>query len=260
MIDLHSHLLPAVDDGSVSVSETAEMLRIWSDYGFTTIAATHHLFPDESPEKYIELVERAVDEAGPVIDRSGMTVVIGAEIMLDPGLPDRLRRNERLTLGGSRAVLVEVPFLSWPAYTEEVIFALQLAGYQPVLAHPERYDAVQADLSLATSLADRGVVLQLTYASLAGALGSPAKRAAERLIDRDHPIILASDAHGPRQRLQAIPDGLRRAEELVGTDRLRQMTTDVPAALLADRELPEPLPARTAEKKQGRFGRILRGG
>lgn len=260
MIDLHSHLLPAVDDGSRSTTETAEMLRIWTDFGFGTVAATHHYAAAEGPEVYIQAVARGVDEAGAVIDQSGLSVVIGAEIMLDPDLPNRLQRNERLTLGASRAVLVEVPFLTWPSYTEETMFALQLAGYQPVLAHPERYDAVQSNLSLATSLGERGVVLQVTYASLAGALGAPAKRAAERLVDRDLPVILASDAHGPRQRLLAIPDGLRRAEDLVGADRLRQMTTDIPASLLADRALPEALPAQPAEKQHGFLGRILRHG
>jgi protein-tyrosine phosphatase len=259
MIDLHSHLLPAVDDGATSASDTAEMLRIWSDYGFTTVAATHHFSSSESPEEYIGLVEQAVDEASSTIDNSALNVVVGAEIMLGPSLPDLLQRNDRLTLGGSRAVLVEVPFLTWPHYTESVLFDMQLAGFQPVLAHPERYDAVQANEKLAVAVASRGVVLQLTYASLAGALGAAPRRTAERLIDQDLPIILASDAHGPNQRLKAVPEGLRRAEDLVGRDRLRQMTSEIPAALLADQELPRPVRSEPGEGRQSRLGRFRRG-
>lgn len=234
------------------------MLRLWSDFGFTTLAATHHL-SGELRSDYQDRVEQAVDAVWPVLQESGLQVIIGFEIMLDPRVPQRLQHDQRLSLGGSKAVLVEVPFLSWPNYTEEVIFAMQLAGYRPILAHPERYDAVQENLPLATSLASRGVVLQLTYASLAGVLGAAAKRTAERLIDQDLPIILASDAHGPGQRLQAVPDGLRRAEQLVGRDRLRQMTTDAPAALLGDLDLPETANIEAVTGKPSRLRRILHG-
>ena len=72
----------------------------------------------------------------------------------------------------------------------------------------------------------RGVVLQLSYASFAGVHGKPAQRSAERLVESALPIVLASDAHGPGQRLRAIPDGLRRVETLVGSERMLQMTTE----------------------------------
>lgn len=258
MIDLHSHVLPGIDDGATSPQETAEMLGLWASYGFERVAATHHLSGDLRGD-YQERIRRTADQVSPIVAGSGVEVVPGFEIMLDPGLPERLQRGETLTLGGSRSVLVEVPFLIWPSYTDEVIFSIQLAGFQPILAHPERYEAVQGDTSLATSLARRGVVLQLTYASLAGALGAPVKRAAERLIDLDTPLILASDAHSPGQRLLAIPEGMRRAEALVGGDRLRQMTTDIPAALLADAALPEPAPVRPDMAGEGRLRRLLRG-
>lgn len=258
MIDLHSHLLPGIDDGATSSQETAEMLGLWASFGFERVAATHHL-SGELRRDYQERIRRTADEIAPIGESSGVQVVPGFEIMLDPGLPERLQRGEPLTLGGSRSVLVEVPFLMWPSYTDEVIFSIQVAGYQPVLAHPERYEAVQGDITLATALARRGVVLQLTYASLTGALGAPIKRAAERLIGLDTPVILASDAHSPGQRLLAIPEGMRRAESLVGSDRLRQMTTDIPAALLADAEVPEPTPVRPDMASEGRLRRLLRG-
>jgi len=259
MIDLHSHLLPAVDDGAASIEDTTAMLRLWSDFGFTTVAATHHFFGGESYHHYAATIERAVDTAGPAIDQSEITVVIGAEIMLDLSLPDRLQRGERLMLGGSRAVLVEVPFLSWPNFTEEVIFELQLAGLRPVLAHPERYDAVQAHPQKAIKLGERGVVLQITHASLTGVNGKAARKTAEQLIGTDLPLILASDAHGVGQRLQAVPDALRAAESLVGEDRLRQLTNDVPKALLDDDDLPEPAERRVAGTNMSKRSWLRRG-
>ncbi|MEZ4533319.1 MAG: CpsB/CapC family capsule biosynthesis tyrosine phosphatase [Thermomicrobiales bacterium] len=252
MIDLHSHVLPNIDDGSGSAEETTAMLGLWRSFGFQRVAASHHL-SGELAADYQRRIVAATASIGPQAQRMGIELVSGFEILLDPRLPERLGRGEPLSLGGSRAVLVELPFLSWPSYAEEVLFALQLGGYRPILAHPERYDAVQHDLSLATSVAERGVVLQLTFASLTGALGPAPKKTAERLIGLDLPIILASDAHSDGQRLLAIPEALKRAERSVGAERLRQLTTETPQALLADQALPDLAPVEASGQASNRF-------
>ncbi|MGD9711949.1 MAG: tyrosine-protein phosphatase [Thermomicrobiales bacterium] len=249
MIDLHCHVLPNVDDGSSSVSESAEMFRLYRSFGFDTVVATPHVSGDLS-SGYRERIEVARDAIEDAAADAGIALEIGFEIMLDPALEMRLDQGAALSLGSSRAVLVEVPFLNWPTFTEDVIFALQLAGYRPILAHPERYEGVQARPQLAFELCKRGVVLQLTYASFAGVLGKTVQRCAERLLEVDGAVILASDAHGSGQRLRAIPDGLRRIDDLIGTERLHQLAREVPLALLRDAALPE-YPARESDAIRG---------
>jgi protein-tyrosine phosphatase len=261
MIDLHTHVLPHVDDGAATPEESRRMLRRWSELGFDRVVATPHLFGSEPPE-YRVAIDAGHTAIAPEVGALMVAVERGFEIMLDPGIPDRLSAGEPLTLAGSRSVLVELPFSQWPAFTEETLFAIQLAGFQPVLAHPERYDAVQANPRLALELAGRGVVLQITYASLAGTLGRGPRRTAELLLASDGPQVLASDAHSAGQRLAAIPDGLERAIAIVGTERVGQLTEAIPRALLADEALPEPaapMPAQPAETGAlGRLRRVLR--
>jgi protein-tyrosine phosphatase len=257
MIDLHSHVLPAVDDGAVDEFESRSMLERWAGFGFTTVAATPHLNIPASPIYRAE-VEDAFDRLSKAAAEQGVSLVSGFEIMLHPDLPSRLESGALPALGGSGAVLVEVPFLQWPSFTESALFDLQTAGFRPVLAHPERYTAVQHRPDLALSLANRGVVLQLTFASLTGALGKTVKRTAELLLLSDAHLILASDAHSNGQRLDAIPVALDRARQLVGDARLRQITVENPAALLSGAPLDEPAPLQPAPLPESRMDRVKR--
>ncbi|CAN5755566.1 tyrosine-protein phosphatase [soil metagenome] len=257
MIDLHLHVLPAVDDGAADDFETRTMLERWAGFGFTELVSTPHLNGSLTPIYEAEVGD-ALERAAAMAEDLGISLMAGFEIMLQPDLPGRLESGERLSLGGSTAVLVEVPFLQWPSFTEDTIFGLQAAGFQPVLAHPERYAAVQDDPRRALALAGRGVVLQVTYASLAGVLGKPVQRTAELLLQSDAMMVLASDAHSNGRRLLAIPRGADRAGELVGDGRLRQLMVDNPAALLAGEALPDPVKIEPAESPAGPIGRVKR--
>jgi protein-tyrosine phosphatase len=259
MIDLHLHVLPAVDDGAAGGDESREMLSWWAGLGFTDLVTTPHLY-DTLDERYWKSVERAFGEARLWAEEVGITLHQGFESMLTPRLAWQLEAGDPRTLGSSRAVLIELPFFQWPGFTESSLFDVQAAGYRPILAHPERYSAVQDDTDKALGLAERGVILQVTHGSLTGALGKRPKRVAERLLEEEIPVILASDAHSTGHRLRSIEDGLRRAEALVGEQRTRDMSLAFPRALLFDEPLPE-LSSRTpgpqAEATGGRLRRLF---
>jgi protein-tyrosine phosphatase len=257
MIDLHLHVLPGVDDGAVDDFEAQGMLERWAELGFTELVATPHLSGPLTPIYSAEIAdsfERIEVNAAAL----GIRLQRGFEIMLSPDLPGRLEEGEPLSLAGSTAVLVEVPFLLWPSFTEAILFAIQAAGFQPVLAHPERYTAVQNDPRLALAPAQRGTVLQITYASLAGVLGRSARRTAELLLRSDVPVVLASDAHSNGQRLATISQGSDRARDLVGERRVRQLANDNPAALLAGETLPDPVPIEPQQAHLGPLDRLKR--
>jgi protein-tyrosine phosphatase len=250
VIDLHSHLLPAVDDGAASPEVTAAMLAKARDTGFTTMVATPHL-PGPLDPIYRERVEAAYEQTRAMASAVGVEVRLGYEVALTPDLPDRLQRGEPSTLGGGTAVLVDVPFAGWPHHADETLFALQVAGFQPILAHPERYGELQRDLSRAAGLAERGVVLQVTIGSLAGVFGKATQRTAEQMLRQGLVHLVATDAHSAGHRFAAVPSGLRKLGELVGEERLRQLVEVVPRALLDGHPLPIPVPVGIRNRRDG---------
>lgn len=237
MIDLHSHVLPGVDDGVKTIEASLDLLRAAADDGIAKVAATPHVredYPTTPREMELRLAEvaGAAREAAIPID-----VLPGAE--LDLTFAARLDDEDlrRFGLGGNPTLLLlEFPYLGWPVQLGELVFQLQVRGFRIVLAHPERNADVQADPEKLRPLVDNGVVVQLTAASLDGRLGGAPRTAAKRLLDARLAHLVASDAHAPDIRSV----GLSGAAAAAGDEPLaRWLTEEVPEALLAGGVLPD---------------------
>lgn len=253
MIDLHLHLLPDVDDGATSISVTEEMLREAQRCGFQTLVTTPHLVVPLTGS-YQAHIDGVLAEVREVAESKHMEVLLGFEAVLTPDLPGRLAAGEPITLAGSKAILVELPFAAWPHHAETTMFALQTAGYRPILAHPERYQALMDDPDRGLQLASRGVILQVTIGSLTGLFGKRVQQTAERWLRAGAVDLVASDAHSAGHRLSAVPKGLARLERIVGATEVRRMTAEVPATLLRDAALPSPA---GADKSLSRWPRSV---
>lgn len=239
MIDLHVHLLPAIDDGSASPDVTKAMLARARDVGFTTLVATPHL-PGPLDPAYREQVEAAHAQTQTWAATLGIDVQLGYEVTLTRDLPARLEGGEPCRLAGSNAVLVDLPFTGWPHHAEQTFFALQTRGFRPVLAHVERYTEVQRDPARALRLVERGVVLQVTISSLVGLFGKAAQRTAELLLRQSAVHVVATDAHSEGHRFAVVPNGLARLDHMVGEDGRRRLLVEGPNALLASHAMPVP--------------------
>jgi protein-tyrosine phosphatase len=247
MIDLHSHVVPGVDDGAETIEESLAILRVAAEDGTTRIAATPHVRADwptpvEAMERGVADVNRAAREAGIPIE-----VLTGGELdlALAAGLDDETLA--RFGLGGNPALLLlECPYAGWPLDLRDFVFRLASRGFSVVLAHPERNHEVQADPELLRPLVDAGVYTQLTAAAVDGRLGSRARMSTRVLLAAGLAHLIASDAHGPNVR----EAGMAAAAGAVGDASLaRWLTEDVPAALVSGSD-PPPRPARN----QRRFG------
>jgi len=198
VIDLHNHILPGLDDGAADLAESVAIARRFAGEGVQTIAATPHFNPHRQEDVAL-LVRECVSRVRAALEDEGisLTVVPGNEILLTPDVPGMLERGACLPLGGGSGVLVECPFDLRPPFLEDTLFTLQLAGYQPLLAHPERYTFVQRDPSVLDDVVDRGIVLQLTAPSLLGEYGGRVRRTAHALLERGLYACAASDRHHP---------------------------------------------------------------
>jgi protein-tyrosine phosphatase len=254
MIDLHSHLLHGIDDGAASFDVSLAMLDAYATAGFRTVAATPHLMERLDPD-YAARIHAAFTRLEPHARERGIALVRGFEIRLSPETPSWFDQGHPIDIEGTGVVLVDLPFTEWPLYADSTLFAVQTAGHKVVLAHPERYPAIQDDPSRAEALVGRGVALQLTIGSFSGAFGKRARRTAETLLSRGIVQLLATDAHSAGHRMAAVPAGLKRLRELIGDTGLRQLLTEAPASLLNGDPLPPPiiLPDRTWRHRLSRM-------
>jgi len=242
MIDLHSHVLPGIDDGAPNLDASIAMLDAWVANGFHTVAATPHLM-QPLDERYAGAVDRAFRQVEPHAIERGLTLLRGYEIRLSPGVPDQLRRGDIIGLDGSDLLLIDLPFTDWPLYVDDTLFGVQTTGSKVILAHPERYPAIQEDPLKAEELVGRGIYLQVTIGSFSGAFGKRAKKSAETLLESGLVHLLATDAHSAGHRMAAVPAGLERLRELIGQEGIHQLTIEAPANLLNGD--PPPAPVRT---------------
>ena len=237
VIDLHSHLLPGLDDGARDLEEALAMARSMVEDGVTAVAATPHVHPRYRTP--VHEMERALEELRSALVAEGipLEVLPGGEIALDE--LGGLSQDElvRFGLGGNpRLLLLEFPLYGWPLALESTVHRFGDDGIVCVLAHPERNPDVQERPDLLEPLVAAGAVPQLTAAAVDGRMGKTQARCASALIDRELACLIASDAHAPIVRAA----GLSSARDAVGDEVLgKWLTEDVPAALLAGKALPE---------------------
>jgi len=184
---------------------------------------------------------------------------LGLEIFLRPDTAAALKSGALWTLAGSRYVLVEVVYQPWPSFADQALFDLQLAGYIPILAHPERYVAIQNDPNRMYALAERGVLAQVTAAALLGDHGPRAQKCAQVLVQFSLAQFLSSDAHGltTRLRLPRLREALELAEGLVGKEAAQALVKENPAHILSNTPL-EPHPEKVSGRRWS-LGGLFRG-
>jgi protein-tyrosine phosphatase len=260
MIDLHTHILPGVDDGVETDHEAVEFARIAEHDGVSLLVATPHCREGFFFNQRAEVLG-AVSRLREVLTREkvGVTVVPGAEVHLCPDLLQRIRDGRAPTLADNgKTLLLELSLTQYPVDLENLVFQLKLSGILTVLAHPERVRYFQDDVRRYEELVRLGAYGQLTTGSVLGGFGEDAEQFSLELLRRRLVHVLASDAHDTRGRRPVLSQALRAVAAVVGEAHALAMTTGVPRALLAGREPELPSGDAATPRRRSLWSRLLR--
>ena len=255
MIDLHCHMLPAIDDGAPDLATALEMARIAVADGIEMTACTPHIYPGLYENDAAGIRQRvALLQAE--LDTNGITlrVTSGADAHLTPELLGRLKNKTAPTLHQSRYFLLEPPHHVEPPRFEDSVFDFLVSGFIPVVTHPERLTWIEDNYEVFKRLALRGTWMQVTAGSLTGRFGKRAQYWGERMLDDGIVHILATDAHTTRRRAPLLAEGRLAAERYVGKEEADRLVVERPKAII-DNVVPanvQPIPAFLPENQKAR--------
>lgn len=229
MIDIHTHLLPGVDDGAKDIEQSLTMIRAGIEDGIEAAVTTPHIL-DRLDEAVDRAYTQTFEELRDRVEREGLPIqlFLGSEIMFGFGLEGIGKLKVTTFNGNGRYFLIEVPMMMFPDAFEDAMFRLRVAGLAPILAHPDRYPPLIQEPDRIRRLADQEILMQLDANTLTGSRRSSAFRVARDMIERGMAHFVASDAHGLDHRPFALSRARNVVEELAGPETAHRLFVENP--------------------------------
>lgn len=243
MIDFHTHILPNIDDGSKSVEETFNLIKEAESVGFDSIISTSHYIenyyeiPVEERQEWINALSGALEK-----EKINVDLYLGNEVYFSENIIKLLNENKIAKMNNSKYMLFEFAMNIKPINIYDVIYELIQNKITPILAHPERYRFVQQDPTLIYELLDTGVLMQTNYASIIGWYGEKAEILAKKFLESNMISFLGTDVHKQNTIYPKIPEILKKLEEIIGKEKLYELTTLNPKKVLQNEEVENPEP------------------
>ena len=237
MIDIHSHILPGVDDGAPDLGVALSMLEASGFDGVKTQVLTPHMHRGRYDNK-IENLQRIFEAFSVEVDKAGIAIELrlAAEIHISPEIPLLAKADEILWIGnwgGAKVFLLEFPFNLIPHGSLNLIQWLVKHNIKPLLVHPERYQAFQSSPDKLSEYLAAGCLIQITTSSITGQFNQRCYLAAEYFLKNEMVHFIASDCHNLDRRSPGLSEGVQCAAEIIGESQARTLVEENPARLLS---------------------------
>lgn len=238
MIDVHSHILPNIDDGSRSIDETFNLIKEAKEAGFEGIICTSHYmenyYETDRPEREVWINAIHENLKNKNIE---MNLYLGNEIYMSDNIIKLLEDGKATTMNDTSYVLFELPLNIEPMNLYDMVYEMQQYKIVPILAHPERYSFVQTDPELIYDLIDKGVLMQANYGSIVGQYGKKAQMIVQKFLENNMIHMLGTDAHRQNTIYPKIPEILVELKSLIGEEKLNELTTINPELVINNKRI-----------------------
>ncbi len=237
MIDIHAHLIPGVDDGSVSFFESVRMLEMACQRGVRALVATPHSNIPIQSNYYGEWFENCFKKLQELTKEIPITLYKGMEIYLTKDVVDLVKDNKLITINNTRYILIELPVFDTTHIILTNIKSIINANLIPIIAHPERYELFHDDTSLLMQLASQGCIFQINKGSILGQFGATSQKLAKYMLKHGLVHVIASDAHSPYQRTTRLDEAYDYICYRYGTDYAKTLFYINPGRILKDENI-----------------------
>lgn len=249
MIDIHSHILPGIDDGAQTMKDSIEIAKAAVNEGITTIIATPHHKNNQFNNLKPSILTK-VKDLNTVLKQENIPLIVlpGQEVRIYGEVLEDYYKEEILTLNHTKYLFIEFPSSSVPRYAERLLYELQTEGIIPIIVHPERNKELQEKPELLYQLVKNGALTQVTASSIAGYFGKNVKKFAEQVIEHNLTHFIASDVHNLHNRSFKMKESLYMIEENFGLDYIYLFKENA-KLLLENGNVIREIPERIQRKK-----------
>lgn len=235
-VDIHSHILYGIDDGSKSLEESKEIIKQHIEMGFKDIVVTPHYIENsdyitnnEEKEKILKTLKKEFND---------INIYLGNEVFINNNIEELLNNNEISTINGSKYLLIELPLHNKIKNATDIIYELRIKGIIPIIAHPERYEFVQKNPDSVDELIEEGAILQSNYGSIIGVYGEHAKKTMKKLLKKNVISVLATDIHFPNNKIYLNMDTIRKKlTKIISEEKLKELTILNPKKIINNEDI-----------------------
>lgn len=236
MIDVHSHLIPSVDDGSRSIDETMQMIREAKQAGFTDIILTSHYLTNYY-ETETSVLQIWTEQLQQIVNKEQLDVNLysGNEVYVCENIDELIKKNKICRMANSKYLLIELPMSTEIRYFKNVIFTLKAMNITPIIAHPERYSFIQTHPERVQEWKDEGCLLQGNFASIIGLYGKDAQKTIKQLLKNNYVDFLGSDCHKPNTIYSEMDTIIKKIKKIISEEQLYKLTVENPKKILENK-------------------------
>ena len=237
-IDIHSHILYGIDDGSKNIEESIELLKQHALMGITDVVLTPHYIENSKYKANNEKKKKLINTLKEEAEKLNINLYLGNEIFVNNDLEELLLNGEITTINNTRYLLIELPMSNKIKNLPEILYELRLKRIVPIIAHPERYEYVQKDYKYLNELQEEGALFQSNLGSILGIYGRGAKKCIKKLLKNNYISFLATDIHYPNSKIYKGHEKAKtKIKKLIGEEKYEMITVFNPKKILDNEEL-----------------------
>jgi len=239
MIDIHCHLLWGIDDGPKTLDDSLQVCSMLKSRGISGAIATPHYIVGSTYQTNATSVISMTEQLNKALQKKvpGFEVKPGMEVFMTPDIIDLIKSNEIISLNGTKYILIETSLNNISSYMEDVFYKIQLEGYIPIFAHPERNSKINMNFKLIERLISNGVLIQINHDSLMGRYGKNVKKFTEDLLKKGLVHFIATDTHCVNERFKGVEEFSNFLIELIGKENTEILTNVNPSRVLENGEV-----------------------
>jgi protein-tyrosine phosphatase len=236
-IDIHSHILYGIDDGSKSLEESIEIIKQAIKVGFKEIVLTPHFIENSKYKASKSEKESILKNIKDELEKQNINInlYLGNEVFVDNY--EELLDKEISFINDSKYILIEFPMNHKPKDINNIIYELKIKGIIPIIAHPERYDYVEKDINIAKEWIEEGAILQSNYGSIIGIYGSGPQKTAKKLLKNNLIDLLSSDVHYPNNKIYSNMDKIEKKLKKIVGENYNSLVYTNPKLIIENKEI-----------------------